>query len=35
MKEVKALEKLGMNAAVGMAIYRGKLLGGVNDQGNG
>jgi phosphoribosylformimino-5-aminoimidazole carboxamide ribotide isomerase len=25
MREVKALEKAGMNAAVGMAIYRGKL----------
>jgi phosphoribosylformimino-5-aminoimidazole carboxamide ribonucleotide (ProFAR) isomerase len=26
MDEVRALEKLGINAAVGMAIYRGKLL---------
>jgi phosphoribosylformimino-5-aminoimidazole carboxamide ribotide isomerase len=25
MREVKALEKIGMNAAVGMAIYTGKL----------
>jgi phosphoribosylformimino-5-aminoimidazole carboxamide ribotide isomerase len=25
MREVRALEKLGMNAAVGMAMYRGKL----------
>jgi phosphoribosylformimino-5-aminoimidazole carboxamide ribotide isomerase len=27
MREVKALEKAGMNAAVGMAIYTGKLAG--------
>jgi phosphoribosylformimino-5-aminoimidazole carboxamide ribotide isomerase len=26
MREVRALEKLGMNAAVGMAMYRGKLV---------
>ena len=26
LREVRELEKLGMNAAVGMAIYRGKLL---------
>jgi phosphoribosylformimino-5-aminoimidazole carboxamide ribotide isomerase len=26
LREVRVLEKLGMNAAVGMAIYRGKLL---------
>jgi phosphoribosylformimino-5-aminoimidazole carboxamide ribotide isomerase len=26
LAEVRALEKLGMNAAVGMAIYKGKLL---------
>jgi phosphoribosylformimino-5-aminoimidazole carboxamide ribonucleotide (ProFAR) isomerase len=25
-KEVRALDKLGMNAAVGMALYRGKLI---------
>jgi phosphoribosylformimino-5-aminoimidazole carboxamide ribonucleotide (ProFAR) isomerase len=25
MREVRALEKLGMNAAIGMAIYTGKL----------
>ena len=25
MKEVRALEKSGMNAAVGMAIYTGQL----------
>ena len=25
MKEVRALEKIGMNAAVGMAIYTGQL----------
>ena len=25
MREVNALEKVGMNAAVGMAIYTGKL----------
>jgi phosphoribosylformimino-5-aminoimidazole carboxamide ribonucleotide (ProFAR) isomerase len=25
MREVRALEKIGMNAAVGMAIYTGKL----------
>jgi phosphoribosylformimino-5-aminoimidazole carboxamide ribotide isomerase len=28
MREVKALEKDGMNSAVGMAIYTGKLAGG-------
>jgi phosphoribosylformimino-5-aminoimidazole carboxamide ribotide isomerase len=27
MEEVRELEKLGMNAAVGMAVYRGRLLG--------
>ena len=27
MREVRALEKVGMNAAVGMAIYTGKLAG--------
>jgi phosphoribosylformimino-5-aminoimidazole carboxamide ribonucleotide (ProFAR) isomerase len=27
MREVNALEKAGMNAAVGMAIYTGKLAG--------
>lgn len=27
MQEVEALEKIGMNAAVGMAIYTGKLAG--------
>jgi phosphoribosylformimino-5-aminoimidazole carboxamide ribotide isomerase len=26
MREVRALEKLGMNAAVGMAMYRGKIV---------
>jgi phosphoribosylformimino-5-aminoimidazole carboxamide ribonucleotide (ProFAR) isomerase len=26
LDEVRELEKLGMNAAVGMAIYRGRLL---------
>jgi phosphoribosylformimino-5-aminoimidazole carboxamide ribotide isomerase len=26
LREVRELEKLGMNAAVGMAIYRGRLL---------
>jgi len=29
MREVRALEKMGMNAAVGMAIYTGKLAGEV------
>jgi phosphoribosylformimino-5-aminoimidazole carboxamide ribotide isomerase len=29
MREVRALEKMGMNAAVGMAIYTGKLAGDV------
>jgi phosphoribosylformimino-5-aminoimidazole carboxamide ribotide isomerase len=29
MKEVRALEKIGMHAAVGMAIYTGKLAGEV------
>jgi len=27
MREVKALEKMGMNAAVGMAMYTGKIAG--------
>ncbi len=27
MREVRALEKMGMHAAVGMAIYTGKLAG--------
>jgi phosphoribosylformimino-5-aminoimidazole carboxamide ribotide isomerase len=27
MREVRALEKIGMHAAVGMAIYKGKLAG--------
>ena len=31
MEEVRALEKLGMNAAVGMAIYKGELLGGESE----
>ncbi len=31
MEEVRALEKLGMNAAVGMAIYKGKLIGTEKD----
>jgi phosphoribosylformimino-5-aminoimidazole carboxamide ribonucleotide (ProFAR) isomerase len=31
MAEVKALEQLGMNAAVGMAIYKGKLIGTEKD----
>jgi phosphoribosylformimino-5-aminoimidazole carboxamide ribotide isomerase len=26
MREVRALEKMGMNAAVGMAMYRGKIV---------
>jgi phosphoribosylformimino-5-aminoimidazole carboxamide ribotide isomerase len=30
MREVNALEKIGMNAAVGMAMYTGKLGGGLN-----
>jgi phosphoribosylformimino-5-aminoimidazole carboxamide ribotide isomerase len=30
MREVNALEKLGMNAAVGMAMYTGKLGGELN-----
>jgi hypothetical protein len=29
MREVAALEKIGMDAAVGMAIYTGKLGGGL------
>jgi phosphoribosylformimino-5-aminoimidazole carboxamide ribotide isomerase len=33
MREVKALEKLGMNAAVGMAIYTGKLAAEVTGLG--
>jgi phosphoribosylformimino-5-aminoimidazole carboxamide ribotide isomerase len=30
MREVSALEKIGMDAAVGMAMYTGKLGGGLN-----
>jgi hypothetical protein len=30
MREVTALEKMGMDAAVGMAMYTGKLGGGLN-----
>jgi phosphoribosylformimino-5-aminoimidazole carboxamide ribotide isomerase len=30
MREVQALEKIGMDAAVGMAMYTGKLGGGLN-----
>lgn len=30
MREVRALEKIGMDAAVGMAMYTGKLGGGLN-----
>jgi phosphoribosylformimino-5-aminoimidazole carboxamide ribonucleotide (ProFAR) isomerase len=32
LREVKALAKLGMDAAVGMAMYTGKLGGGLNLQ---
>jgi phosphoribosylformimino-5-aminoimidazole carboxamide ribotide isomerase len=35
MREVRALEKIGMNAAVGMAIYKGKLAGEVTGLGRG
>jgi phosphoribosylformimino-5-aminoimidazole carboxamide ribotide isomerase len=33
MREVDALDKLGMNAAVGMAIYTGKLAGEITGLG--
>ena len=33
MREVRALEKIGMDAAVGMAIYKGKLAAGTTGFG--
>jgi len=35
MREVRALEKIGMDAAVGMAIYKGKLAAGTTGLGCG